>query len=161
MSQDGQAVSTAVIRYATIMQPWAAAYLLGITEDDFPDDIKARGIWLEPVDNGNPETAVQPAQLAAPAALLADEADPLELEMKAAKAEETARFRRWYKKRGAAADIDAFNSTYLTRGDKLAIVEDTAVSAEEDAAMKAYFDTLAAVLASLPVTAVAEEEAII
>jgi hypothetical protein len=55
---------------------------------------------------------------------------------------EAARFRRWYKKRGARADIDAFNSDILGRAAKVAIIEDDEGEPYESPAIKAYYDTL-------------------
>jgi hypothetical protein len=53
---------------------------------------------------------------------------------------EAARFRRWYKRRASSADIDAFNSDYLTKADKLAIVDE--LSEAEDPSAKAFYETL-------------------
>lgn len=48
MKSDEKEIANAFTAYLQGMTPWAAAYLLGIKENDFPQDVKDRGIWREP-----------------------------------------------------------------------------------------------------------------
>ena len=124
MKRDEADAAIALQRYAAAgFQPWAAAWIMGISEDDFPDDIRARGIFVEPQQR---QVFGQPAQTPAPetdteSGDIADAADidPAE-DMKST---EAGQFRRWYKKR-LGADVEQFDAHHLTKADKLLIADE-------------------------------------
>lgn len=124
MKGDEAAAAISFQRYLQGMQPWAAAYLMGITEEQFPEEIRARGIWaqaqsqaIEPLpadDGGVPDIAVTVDDMTT----------------KAAEQSELAQFRRWYKKR-LGADVDDFTGHYVTKADKLLVADELLRSAWE------------------------------
>jgi hypothetical protein len=111
MKRDEADASGSVLQYVQAgMQPWAAAWLLGIDPETFPDEIKAMGVWREV---GQPVTAA--------AAQVEDE--PVEAEADGEFEEELKRFRRWYKKR-IGADVDDFRSGKLAKSAKLLVADE-------------------------------------
>jgi len=53
MSRDEANASLGFLRYLQGMTPRAAAYIMGITEDEFPDEIRADGIWQDMTDTSS------------------------------------------------------------------------------------------------------------
>jgi hypothetical protein len=122
MKRDEADAAIALQRYtASGFTPWAAAWLMGISEDDFPEDIRERGLWVEmqPQAQEAPQISAPDIDTGAGGGDVADEMD-IDDEFKMA---EAGQFRRWYKKR-MGTDPDQFDAKHLTRGDKLLIVDD-------------------------------------
>ena len=107
MKGDEAAAAAAVLAYVQSgFTPWAAAYLMGIAEDQFPEDIAARGLYQE---------RAQPAEMAMPQLRQAQPADD-------EAAEEAAQFKRWYRRR-IGADVDTFKAQHITHAEKLVIAD--------------------------------------
>ena len=119
MKGDEAAAAISFQRYLQGMTPWAAAFLMGITEETFPDDMRARGIWAQPQAQAQ---AIEP--LPADNGGVPDIAVAVDdMTTKAAEQSELAQFRRWYKKR-LGADVDDFTGHYVTKADKLLVADE-------------------------------------
>ena len=116
MKRDEADAAIAFQRYLLGLTPQAAGWLMGITEDSFPDEIRAAGIWATP--QSTTPTIGGPS--------LSDSSgmpDPATSIDEAAKSAELAQFRRWYKKR-MGSDPEDFEAQHIDRADKLLIVDE-------------------------------------
>jgi hypothetical protein len=113
MKRDEKDASGSVLQYVSAgMQPWAAAWLLGIDAQTFPDEIARMGIWRE---LSQPTPALTMPLVGAGTPVEDDEGKEFEEELK--------RFRRWYKKR-IGADVDLFESAKLAKSAKLMVADE-------------------------------------
>lgn len=124
MKRDEADAAIAFQRYLLGLTPQAAGWLMGITEDSFPEHVRAAGIW-----------ATQQPQSLGGASLpdagsVPDPSTAVDNAAKAAEQSELAQFRRWYKKR-LGADVDDFTGHYVTKADKLLIADELLRSAWE------------------------------
>ena len=127
MKGDEAAAAAAVLAYVQAgLQPWAALYLMGYAEDQFPDEIMARGLYREtaqPVEMAMP----RPPQQAQPTN---DDAMQINEELK--------RFKRWFTNRPNRSidDYDSILPREIKRmAANLIVAEKTKVDNEERASV--------------------------
>jgi hypothetical protein len=150
MKRDEQAASSSALNWvAAGMTPQAAAYLLGITEERFPNELITKyGIWRV-TEEPEPESQTDPTDIGG-ASPVAEDMDGEESD-DSMKALEAGQFRRWLKKR-TNPDPAQFKALYLSDSDKRMIMESEPEPESVDTGddMKAaFFETLAKVEAAL------------
>ena len=97
--------------------PWAAAYRMGINEDEFPTELVARGLYRE---------TARPAEMAMPTP-----SQQTDAAAQAAEEEELAQFKRWYRRR-IGADVDTFKAQHISHAQKLVVADTVLRQAWQD-----------------------------